>query len=265
MAQMHTHGETSDPDVQTHEHPGPRKYVMIGIVLSILTAAEVAAYYIDALSPVLVPILLVLSAAKFILVVQFYMHLKFDSKIFTSVFVGPMALAALVIISLIILSTCCRISSFWASTPGVRVRRPVSGWRAPGWKVMQHSMILAVLHPVADFSWTRFTTHPSILIGCLLFAGLYLYAVGPLRARYGWAESIETPPGRLVHARRRRHVPGAERADPRPGRQLSVQRAHDPAPADHAGHAAAAAGWARRPGCIGRCCGTARCGTPRAC
>jgi cytochrome c oxidase subunit IV len=103
MAQMHTHGETGDPDVQTHEHPGPRKYVMIGIVLSILTAAEVAAYYIDALSPVLVPILLVLSAAKFILVVQFYMHLKFDSKIFTSVFVGPMALAALVIISLIIL------------------------------------------------------------------------------------------------------------------------------------------------------------------
>jgi putative membrane protein len=56
---------------------------------------------------------------------------------------------------------------------------------------MQHSMILAVLHPVADFSWTRFTTHPSILIGCLLFAGLYLYAVGPLRARYNWAESID--------------------------------------------------------------------------
>jgi cytochrome c oxidase subunit IV len=103
MTQLHRHGESGDPAVQTHEHPGPRQYVIIGVVLSILTALEVAAYYIDALAPVLVPILLVLSAAKFILVVQFYMHLKFDSKVFTSVFLGPMALAVLVIISLIIL------------------------------------------------------------------------------------------------------------------------------------------------------------------
>jgi cytochrome c oxidase subunit IV len=84
-------------------HPGPRKYVMIGLVLFILTIAEVAAYYIDALAPVLLPLLLILSAAKFILVVQWYMHLKFDSKVLTAVFVGPMALAVLVIISLVIL------------------------------------------------------------------------------------------------------------------------------------------------------------------
>jgi cytochrome c oxidase subunit IV len=103
MAQTHRHGETGNPAVQTHEHPGPRKYVMIGVVLTILTALEVAAYYIDALAPVLVPILLILSAAKFILVVQFYMHLKFDSKVLTSVFLGPMALAVMVIVSLIIL------------------------------------------------------------------------------------------------------------------------------------------------------------------
>jgi putative membrane protein len=50
---------------------------------------------------------------------------------------------------------------------------------------------LALLHPGApDFSWTRFTTHPSILIGCLTFAGLYLLAVGPLRRKYGWADEI---------------------------------------------------------------------------
>jgi putative membrane protein len=49
-----------------------------------------------------------------------------------------------------------------------------------------------LLHPYpADFSWTRFTTHPSILIGCILFAGLYLVAVGPLRRKYGWADGIE--------------------------------------------------------------------------
>jgi putative membrane protein len=52
---------------------------------------------------------------------------------------------------------------------------------------------LAFLHPeAADFSWTRFTTHPSILIGCTLFAGAYLLLVGPLRRKYGWAERVET-------------------------------------------------------------------------
>jgi putative membrane protein len=57
--------------------------------------------------------------------------------------------------------------------------------------IMQHTMFAALLHPTADFSWTSFTTHPSILIGCVLFAGLYLLAVGPLRERYGWADGIE--------------------------------------------------------------------------
>jgi putative membrane protein len=54
------------------------------------------------------------------------------------------------------------------------------------------SMLAILLHPgAADFSWTRFTTHPSILLGCVLFAALYLYAVGPLRRRHGWAGSID--------------------------------------------------------------------------
>ena len=44
-----------------------------------------------------------LSAAKFVLVVMFYMHLKYDSKMFTGVFIFPMALAALVIGGLTIL------------------------------------------------------------------------------------------------------------------------------------------------------------------
>jgi cytochrome c oxidase subunit IV len=86
-----------------HDHPGPRKYVIIAVILTVLTIAEVAVYYIEALSPVLVPLLLVLSAAKFIYVIQYYMHLKYDSKVFMGVFLGPMALAVLVIVSLVLL------------------------------------------------------------------------------------------------------------------------------------------------------------------
>jgi cytochrome c oxidase subunit 4 len=52
----------------------------------------------------LVPVLLVLSATKFIIVVMFYMHLKYDHPIFRRVFFGPLLLAILfVIVGLILL------------------------------------------------------------------------------------------------------------------------------------------------------------------
>lgn len=87
----------------THAHPGPWKYVGIGIVLTVITAVEVAIFYVPALAGVLVPSLLLLSLVKFVLVVMFYMHLKFDSKVFTTVFVAPLTLAVGVVVSLIIL------------------------------------------------------------------------------------------------------------------------------------------------------------------
>ena len=68
-----------------------------------ITAVEVAIFYIPALRPVLVPTLLVLSASKFALVVMFFMHLKFDNPIFSYVFVAPLILAAFVVVALIIL------------------------------------------------------------------------------------------------------------------------------------------------------------------
>jgi cytochrome c oxidase subunit IV len=86
-----------------HTHPGPKTYIMIALILGILTAAEVAVFYIPALAPALVPILLVLTAGKFILVVMFYMHLKFDHRLFTSVFVAPLILTMAVIIAVLIL------------------------------------------------------------------------------------------------------------------------------------------------------------------
>lgn len=86
-----------------HNHPGAGFYVLIAVILTIITAVEVAVFYIPALKNLLGLILIVLSAAKFIMVVMFYMHLKFDSRIFTMVFLAPLVLAILVIISLILL------------------------------------------------------------------------------------------------------------------------------------------------------------------
>lgn len=84
-------------------HPSWQFYVVIGLILTVITAAEVAVFYIPALRGVLVPILLVLSAGKFALVVMFYMHLRFDSPIFSGVFVAPLTLAVFVVVALIVL------------------------------------------------------------------------------------------------------------------------------------------------------------------
>ena len=53
--------------------------------------------YID-IGPLFLPVLLILMAAKFITVVSYFMHLKFDSRIFTYVFYFGLLLALFVYI-----------------------------------------------------------------------------------------------------------------------------------------------------------------------
>lgn len=79
--------------VTEHAHPGPRQYIVIALILSLITAVEVWVYYIPALLPFIFPILIVLSLVKFGMVVGFFMHLKFDHQMFTWYFGGGLALA----------------------------------------------------------------------------------------------------------------------------------------------------------------------------
>ena len=104
-----------DQALTAHErsHPGTAVYIKIAATLFVLTALEVAAYEVArrgapaglaaAVEPIIIPILLILSAAKFSLVAMFYMHLKQDSKLFSSVFVFPILLAGTLIFALIAL------------------------------------------------------------------------------------------------------------------------------------------------------------------
>jgi cytochrome c oxidase subunit 4 len=82
-------------------HPGAKEYLGIAIVLTVITAIEVAVFYIPSMKPILVPLLLSLSALKFGMVAMWYMHLKFDHRLFSWLFVVPMLIAALVIIALL--------------------------------------------------------------------------------------------------------------------------------------------------------------------
>lgn len=85
-------------------HPSVRTYLTVAVVLAIVTALEVGVIYIRRLAPVIVPLLLVMAAAKFALVVLFFMHLRYDVRPLRLIFTGSLAVAAGLAIALMTLS-----------------------------------------------------------------------------------------------------------------------------------------------------------------
>jgi cytochrome c oxidase subunit IV len=98
--QAHTpHGEVE------HAHPTWSTYWKVALILTLITVGEVWAYYIPSFvaSRGFVPTLLIMSALKFIIVVMFYMHLKYDHRLFRVLFTGPLLIAALTLLALMFL------------------------------------------------------------------------------------------------------------------------------------------------------------------
>ena len=75
---------------EEHEHPTWGTYKYIAIILTVITVIEVWVYYIPAFvaTKAFIPTLLIMSAVKFAIVVLFYMHLKYDHKLFRALFTG---------------------------------------------------------------------------------------------------------------------------------------------------------------------------------
>jgi cytochrome c oxidase subunit 4 len=78
---------------QHGEHASTGTYLKVAAILSVITALEFAVIYIRRLTPILIPLLLTLSAGKFALVVMFFMHLRYDRRSLTFLFVAPLVLA----------------------------------------------------------------------------------------------------------------------------------------------------------------------------
>jgi cytochrome c oxidase subunit IV len=93
----------------------PRQYILIGLALTVITVIELGVSY-SGIGSLMIPILIVLSAVKFAVVVAYFMHLRFESGLMTRVFVGSFTLAALILIALLVI--------FWADlAPGIRANR----------------------------------------------------------------------------------------------------------------------------------------------
>ena len=76
-----------------HQHGATDKqYIIIALILATITAAEVSISYID-VGPIFIPALLVMMAVKFVIVVSYFMHLKFDNRIFSFLFYSGLLLA----------------------------------------------------------------------------------------------------------------------------------------------------------------------------
>ncbi|HEX2095451.1 MAG TPA: cytochrome C oxidase subunit IV family protein [Longimicrobiaceae bacterium] len=96
--------ETREIIHDQHAHPTNRFYIVIGGILILLTVLEILGYVGETRGVfsqgTAALVIGVLSAAKFFAVVAYYMHLKFDSRIFTGIFLFPAMLGTLVIVGL---------------------------------------------------------------------------------------------------------------------------------------------------------------------
>lgn len=91
---MSTVTEHIEPTEAHDEHQGlsDRQYVYVALILAALTATEVSTYFVD-FGPLFMPVLLVLMVVKFVTVVSYFMHLKFDNKLFSYLFYSGLILA----------------------------------------------------------------------------------------------------------------------------------------------------------------------------
>ena len=82
---------TNHEGQQDTRHPTFKQYALVAIILFTVTIVEFLLIWgrvgiTDDLGASKIPLLVGLSAFKFAIVIMFYMHLKYDAKLFSTVF-----------------------------------------------------------------------------------------------------------------------------------------------------------------------------------
>lgn len=88
------HGHNTD-EHDPHHTPSDRYFIKVALFLAILTAAETATYWVP-LGVFATPSLLLMMVIKFWIIIRIFMHLKYDSKIFGTMFYIGLGLAVFV-------------------------------------------------------------------------------------------------------------------------------------------------------------------------
>jgi cytochrome c oxidase subunit 4 len=87
-----------DHGADVHHGPSDKQFVAIFFILAAITAVEVAVSYID-IGALFLPVLLGLMVVKFFTVVLYFMHIKFDNKLFGRLFYIGLGLAVFVYVA----------------------------------------------------------------------------------------------------------------------------------------------------------------------
>jgi caa(3)-type oxidase subunit IV len=97
--------QVEDQEPKPHGHdehiPSDLYFIKTAAVLAVITALETSTYWWgdwfgSSLSRIATPVLLVLMTIKFFMIVLIFMHLKFDSKLFSFLFYVGLGLAVCV-------------------------------------------------------------------------------------------------------------------------------------------------------------------------
>ena len=89
---------SSHQEGQQGHHPTFKQYVLVAVILFVITIVEFLLIWpragiVETLGYSKIPVLAILSAVKFAIVIAFYMHLKFDNRLLTWVFLAGLFLA----------------------------------------------------------------------------------------------------------------------------------------------------------------------------
>lgn len=81
-------------DAGAHGHPSDLTYVKVGGILALLTGMEVSTYWWPHdWHKVTAVLLIIMMVIKFSMVAGYFMHLKFDSKVLSGLFMAGLVLA----------------------------------------------------------------------------------------------------------------------------------------------------------------------------
>ena len=95
---------SNQPQAGHSRHPTFKQYALVAIILFAITIVEFLIIWpVNRIEAFSTPILIILSIVKFAIVISFYMHLKFDNKLLTWIFLGGLALGTAVTFSLLFL------------------------------------------------------------------------------------------------------------------------------------------------------------------
>ena len=90
---MSTETEVHESAVHDAHGPSDAQYIKVAVFLAVVTAIEVGLYYTDFGVGLTNTALLVLALLKFVTVVAYFMHLKFENPILRRVFTAGFLLA----------------------------------------------------------------------------------------------------------------------------------------------------------------------------